>query len=68
MRRRFVGLGLGAGFADAYLAMLAETLDKPALVTHDVEKILGRPAVPFAHWVATHRDLFDRRNERKEGV
>lgn len=68
VRRRFVGLGLGAGFADAYLAMLAETLDKPALVTHDVEKILGRPAVPFAHWVATHRDLFDRRNERKEGV
>ncbi|ETZ48860.1 hypothetical protein L839_2973 [Mycobacterium avium MAV_120809_2495] len=48
--------------------MLAETLDKPALVTHDVEKILGRPALPFAHWVATHRDLFDRRNERKEGV
>ena len=39
-------------------AMLAETLDKPALVTHDVEKILGRPATPFAHWVSEHRDLF----------
>lgn len=58
VRQRFIGLGFGAGFADAYTAMLAETLDKPALVTHDVEKILGRPAIPFAHWVAEHRGLF----------
>jgi uncharacterized protein YbjT (DUF2867 family) len=58
VRQRFIGLGFGAGFADAYTAMLAETLDKPALVTHDVEKILGRPANPFAHWVSEHRDLF----------
>jgi uncharacterized protein YbjT (DUF2867 family) len=62
VRRRFTGLGLTAEFApefwDAYLAMLAETLDKPALVTHDVEKILGRPAVTFAHWVSQHRDVF----------
>lgn len=58
VRQRFIGLGLGAQFADAYIAMQAETLDKPALVTHDVEKILGRPATPFAHWVSEHRDLF----------
>jgi uncharacterized protein YbjT (DUF2867 family) len=58
VRQRFIGLGFGADFADAYVAMLAETLDKPALVTHDVEKILGRPATPFAQWVAEHRDLF----------
>jgi hypothetical protein len=51
-------LGFTADFADAYIAMLAETLDKPALVTHDVEKILGRPATPFAQWVSQHRDLF----------
>jgi hypothetical protein len=51
-------LGLGAQFADAYIAMLAETLDTPALVTHEVEKIVGRPAASFAHWVAEHRDLF----------
>jgi uncharacterized protein YbjT (DUF2867 family) len=58
VRQRFIGLGFTADFADAYIAMLAETLDKPALVTHDVEKILGRPATPFAQWVSQHRDLF----------
>ncbi|OBE96313.1 NAD(P)H-binding protein [Mycobacterium sp. 852002-10029_SCH5224772] len=58
VRQRFLGLGFSAGFADAYLAMLAESLDKPAMVTHDVEKILGRPALPFAHWVAEHRGVF----------
>lgn len=60
VRQRFIGLGFSADFADAYTAMLAETLDKPALVTHDVEKILGRPAIPFAQWVSQHRDLFAR--------
>jgi uncharacterized protein YbjT (DUF2867 family) len=58
VRQRFVGLGFGAEFADAYMALLAETLDRPALVTHDVEKILDRPATPFAQWVAEHRHLF----------
>jgi uncharacterized protein YbjT (DUF2867 family) len=60
VRQRFIGIGFGADFADAYTSMLAETLDKPALVTHDVEKILGRPATPFAQWVSEHRDLFAR--------
>lgn len=59
VRQRFIGLGFGSGFADAYIAMLAETLDAPALVTHDVEKILSRPPVPFAHWVCEHRSMFD---------
>ncbi|HTQ21535.1 NAD(P)H-binding protein [Mycobacterium sp.] len=58
VRQRFVGLGFTPEFADAYLAMLAETLDKPALVTHDVEKILGRPARTFADFVSQRRDLF----------
>jgi len=58
VRQRFVGLGFPAEFGDAYVAMLAETLDKPALVTHDVEKILGRPAVTFAQWVSQHAGLF----------
>jgi hypothetical protein len=49
---------LGGQFADAYAAMLAETLDKPALVTREVEKITGHPATPFASWVSDHRDLF----------
>jgi uncharacterized protein YbjT (DUF2867 family) len=58
VRQRFIGLGFAAEFADAYLAMLAETLDKPALVTHDVEKVLGRPAVTFADFVSQRHDLF----------
>jgi uncharacterized protein YbjT (DUF2867 family) len=58
VRQQFIRIGLGAEFADAYIALLAETADKPALVTHEVEKIVGRRAVTFAQWVAEHRDLF----------
>lgn len=58
VRQQFIRIGLGAGFADAYIALLAETADKPALVTHEVEKIVGRPPVTFAQWVAQHRDAF----------
>ena len=58
VRERFIALGLGAEFADAYAAMLADSLDKPALVTGEVEKITGRPATTFAQWVAEHRHLF----------
>jgi uncharacterized protein YbjT (DUF2867 family) len=58
VRQRFIGLGFPAEFGDAYTAMLAETVEKPALVTQDVEKILGRPAITFADWVSKHQDLF----------
>jgi uncharacterized protein YbjT (DUF2867 family) len=58
VRQRFIGLGFGADFADAYMGLLAETIDRPALVTHDVEKILDRPATSFAQWVSDHRHLF----------
>jgi uncharacterized protein YbjT (DUF2867 family) len=58
VRERFVGLGFPAEFADAYIAYLSATVDKPALVTHEVDKILGRPAEAFASWVAEHRVLF----------
>jgi uncharacterized protein YbjT (DUF2867 family) len=58
VRQRFVALGFPAEFGDAYIAMLAATVGKPALVTHDVEKILGRPATAFADAVSAHRELF----------
>jgi uncharacterized protein YbjT (DUF2867 family) len=58
VRQRFIGLGFGADFADAYIAFLEATLEKPALVTHDVEKILGRPATTFADAVAGRREMF----------
>ena len=57
-RQRFTDMGFPVGFADAYTAMLATTLDHPATVTHDVEKILGRPATSFAEWADAHRAVF----------
>lgn len=58
VRERFIGIGFSAEFADAYMALLEETVSRPALVTHDVEKILGRPAQSFADAVAANRELF----------
>jgi uncharacterized protein YbjT (DUF2867 family) len=58
VRQRFIGLGFSAEFADAYIAFLEATVEKPALVTHEVEKILGRPAETFADAVSAHQDLF----------
>ena len=58
VRERFLGLGFTPEFADAYIAFLEATVSKPALVTHEVEKILGRPAETFAEVVAANRALF----------
>ena len=58
VRQRFIGLGFPAAFADAYIAFQSATVDKPALVTHEVDKILGHPAESFAQWVSDHRGLF----------
>jgi uncharacterized protein YbjT (DUF2867 family) len=58
VRQRFLGLGFSPQFADAYIAFLEATVEKPALVTHEVEKILGRPAETFADAVSAHQDLF----------
>src|SRR6201996_9287471 len=58
VRRRFIGLGFSAEFADAYTALLEATVSKPALVTHEVEKILGRTARSFGEAVAANRDRF----------
>jgi uncharacterized protein YbjT (DUF2867 family) len=58
VRQRFIAIGFSAEFADAYTALLAATVDKPALVTNEVDKILGRPAESFAEWVHSHQALF----------
>ena len=58
VRRRFVDIGFSAEFADGYIAMLEATVSKPALVTNEVEKILGRPPQTFADAIRSHRDLF----------
>jgi uncharacterized protein YbjT (DUF2867 family) len=58
VRQRFVGLGFPPEFGDAYIAMLATSIDQPAVVTDDVQKILGRPAQSFRQWVSHHRAVF----------
>jgi uncharacterized protein YbjT (DUF2867 family) len=58
VRQRFIGIGFSAAFADAYMGLLEATVSRPALVTHEVEKILGRPAQTFGDVVAAHRELF----------
>lgn len=58
VRQHFLGIGFPAEFADAYMALLAARVDRPALVTHDVEEILERPARTFAQWVSEHRNHF----------
>ncbi len=64
VRQRFIDLGFSAAFADAYMGLLEATVSKPALVTHEVEKILGRPAQSFGDAVAAHRDLFTNQQGR----
>ena len=58
VRERFIAMGFAAEFADAYIAYQSATVENPALVTHDAEKVLGRPAESFGSWVAEHRELF----------
>lgn len=60
VRERFVAIGFPAEFGTAYTALLAETVDTPAPVSGQVERILGRPAQTFADWVGQHRTAFSR--------
>jgi uncharacterized protein YbjT (DUF2867 family) len=55
---RFADMGFPPGFAEAYVAMLAGQLGQPAVVTHHVQTILGRPATSFADWTAAHQSAF----------
>ncbi len=58
VRERFAAIGFPAAFADAYIGLLEAGVGAPAPVTDDVPRILGRPATPFAQWVAENRSLF----------
>jgi uncharacterized protein YbjT (DUF2867 family) len=58
VRQRFIDIGFSAEFADAYMGLLEATLAEPALVTHDAEKILGRPPRSFGDAVAANCQLF----------
>ena len=58
VRQRFIGLGFPPEFGDAYVAMLATTIDEPAVVTDGVQRIVGRPAQSFEQWVVEHKSIF----------
>ena len=58
VRQHFTGLGFATEFADAYLAMQAATVTVPAVVTQEVNRILGRPAETFAAWADRFRAEF----------
>jgi uncharacterized protein YbjT (DUF2867 family) len=58
VQQRFTAIGFPAEFGTAYAALLAETVDTPAQVTDEVERILHRPAQTFAQWVDQHRASF----------
>jgi uncharacterized protein YbjT (DUF2867 family) len=58
VRQSFVEAGFPPEFGDAYIAFLSATVAKPAMVTRDIEKILGRSARSFSQWVTEHRDVF----------
>jgi uncharacterized protein YbjT (DUF2867 family) len=58
VRQRFIGLGFPVEFADAYMAMQSSSVEKPALVTHEVEKILARPATSFEQWAVDNQAVF----------
>ncbi|MFD0898835.1 NAD(P)H-binding protein [Actinomadura sediminis] len=50
--------GFPEAFVCSYLALAARSVGRPALVTTEVEKILGRPARTFAEWAADHAQDF----------
>lgn len=60
--QRFISIGFPAEFGAAYAALLAETVDTPAIVTDEIEQILHRPATSFATWVSQHQGTFTRPN------
>ena len=57
-RQAMLAQGFPEGFVTGYLLLQAEAVDRPALVTHTVEEILGRPATDFATWAADHAESF----------
>ena len=56
--RGMVRRGIPEPFARALMARYAKGVGRAAPVTGEVERILGRPARPFAAWVADHAAAF----------
>ncbi|MBB5894821.1 NAD(P)H-binding protein [Kutzneria kofuensis] len=59
-RVALVARGFPDGFATGLLAMQARSVGVPALVTNEVHRVLGRPALTFARWAADNAYVFGR--------
>jgi uncharacterized protein YbjT (DUF2867 family) len=59
-RAALVDRGFPDGFAAGLLAMQARSVGVPALITNEVRRVLGRPALTFARWAADNAYVFGR--------
>jgi hypothetical protein len=55
-----VAQGIPRPFVEALMARYSRDLGRPAQVTGEVERILGRPARTYARWVRDHAAAFAR--------
>jgi uncharacterized protein YbjT (DUF2867 family) len=53
-----VANGFPEPFGEALMARYARKVARPAPVSGEVERVLGRPARPYAQWVTDHADAF----------
>jgi len=59
-RAALVGRGFPAGFAAGLLSLQARSVGVPALITNEVRRVLGRPALTFARWASDNAYVFGR--------
>src|SRR6266516_3821410 len=57
-KRAMVQQGIPEPFVEVLIARYAREIGEPAPVTSQVERILGRPALTYAEWVADHAAAF----------
>jgi uncharacterized protein YbjT (DUF2867 family) len=57
-RRAMVEAGFPDGFVAGLLAIQARSQGVPALITNEVRRVLGRPALTFARWAADNAYVF----------
>jgi hypothetical protein len=57
-KQGMVQRGFPEPFVEALTARYARGVGQPGLVSGEVEKVLGRPALTYAEWVADHAEAF----------
>jgi uncharacterized protein YbjT (DUF2867 family) len=57
-RDRLLGWGWPTETVDGALDAWAAMVASPEIVSSDIERVLGRPAIPFAQWVRDHATAF----------